>query len=819
MPLCQQPILWLDEPEAGDEGIVGAKAARLARLRRQGMLVPNGFVVLPDTDPRAPGVRRAFEALVERGTSRVVVRSSALAEDGEEGSFAGQLLSVSDIASWEAFQDALERVRASALAAHVRAYSGRIRRPAGPVAVLVQRQVIARVSGVAFGEHPITGEPIVVVEAVPGNESATSGEAWPHTWHVRPRPGAWAVDEPFPPSPPVALPVAELKVVALFTLLAGHLFGQPQDVEWAWDGEHVWVLQARSITARREEDFFTERLPDDQWLWTAAFLNERFHAPVSPLGWSLVAELVEALALRAPLRLLGADDVQGPLLKLWRGHPYSRVEAWQRIYKLFPDALLPEDAARYFPGGDVTLRRAPRRPTWGLHLFLNGLAALWTSRRGASPWHNPAAWDDFERRLEAWMRRFTTEEALLPHLPAEYALETSRQLLQEAQALAGELLELHRWSLLYAEVGYTLLRRLLWAIHGKEEGSRYAAEMTANVPSKTLALNRALRRLAAQAARRPEVMALLGSAHSLSALARALGHDDPFVAAATDFFVRYGHRFFSLDLADPPYEAAPHIVFELIRAQAETHHAVSSPPTSRPCSRPPVWLRPLVHLVREYSRLREDQRFAWQRLLAFQRRVALHVGARWTEAGRLSSPEEVFGLTLEEVLNAPETAPVGEWAARRLRRWHALRRAWAEFPGWHYPDFLRGHRPLVTEGGGTVWVGRPVSPGVARGPARVVRSPAEFQRVRAGDILVAPAVDPGWTVLFERVAGLVTERGGQLSHAAVVAREYGLPAVAGAEGIVASVREGEELIVDGTQGVVVRPDVVSDGRTLPEELK
>ena len=795
----------LDAPEATDETRVGLKAARLATLLRQGLPVPPGFVVLPDANLENPAVlgalRHAYEALVTSEPARVVVRSSALGEDHAQASFAGQQLSILDITSQGAMLDAVRRVREAAQASHVRAYEQHMGAHAGRVAVLVQRQVGAVASGVAFGEDPVTGERLVVVEAAPGVGGATAGNVLPRAWRVRPAPGRWTVEATFVPPSPFDLPQHVVLRVAHLTLLAEFLFGAPQDIEWAWDGQEVWVLQARPITARRADDFFTARLPGDRWLWTAAFLNERFHAPVSPLGWSIVAGPFEELALRTPLRLLGADDVEGPLLKLWRGHPYSRVEVWQRIYKLFPDALLPEDAARYFPEGDVTLRRAPRLPRWGLHLVWNGLRALWTDRRGVSPLHNPAAWADYEYRLDAWMERFRAEEALLPRLPHDLAVETAQRLLREAQDLARELLALHRWSLLYAEVTYSLLRRLLQRLYGEEEGGRRAASATARVPSKTLELNAHLRELAHQAARRPDVLSLLEEAASLDELAARLGRDDPFVAACADFFARYGHRFFSLDLADPPYEATPRVVFRLIHAQAHLGGSEAPPPERADY---PAWLAPLVRLTRDYLRLREDQRFAWQRLLAFQRRVALHLGQRWTEAGRLAAPDEIFGLTLDEVLNAEATPALGEVAARRLRRWRQLRQAFARAPDWHSPHFLRGTRPLLAGEPGTIWQGRPVSPGVARGRARVVRSPEEFDQVQKGDILVTFAADPGWTVLFERVAGLVTERGGQLSHAAVVAREYGLPAVAGVVGVVGAVKDGEELLVDGTQGIVVR---------------
>ena len=106
----------------------------------------------------------------------------------------------------------------------------------------------------------------------------------------------------------------------------------------------------------------------------------------------------------------------------------------------------------------------------------------------------------------------------------------------------------------------------------------------------------------------------------------------------------------------------------------------------------------------------------------------------------------------------------------------------------------------------TELVGRPVSSGVARGPARLITHPNEFERLQTGDILVTTSPDPGWTPIFDTVAGLVTERGGQLSHSAVVAREYGLPAVSGIPGLLNLIQEGEMLLVDGTQGVVVRLD-------------
>jgi len=100
------------------------------------------------------------------------------------------------------------------------------------------------------------------------------------------------------------------------------------------------------ITARAA-GFFTQVLPDDDYLWTAGFLNERFPLPVSPLGWTVVQELLEELAFRVPLRYLGVRDAESwPITKLYRGHPYVNVRVLQTLYRPFPDLLLPEDATR-----------------------------------------------------------------------------------------------------------------------------------------------------------------------------------------------------------------------------------------------------------------------------------------------------------------------------------------------------------------------------------------------------------------------------------------------------------------------------------------
>ncbi|MBC7248725.1 MAG: hypothetical protein H5T62_00435 [Anaerolineae bacterium] len=273
----------------------------------------------------------------------------------------------------------------------------------------------------------------------------------------------------------------------------------------------------------------------------------------------------------------------------------------------------------------------------------------------------------------------------------------------------------------------------------------------------------------------------------------------------------------------------------------------------------------VLALAREYVILREEQRFHWQRALALQRRAFLLIGERLANEGLLAQADDVFFLTIGEIEKIVSSQNVGanpcgrpggqvqdlplpqiiekiqkivlekrsvgrdfgvsytlsviegaqsnagipsyRMAAARRQEFERLQREWELAPHLSYPAFLRGTQPLTeTVTDETRWRGRAVSPGVARGPARVVLSPQQFDKIRPGDVLVTRSTDPGWTPLFGRLAGLIMERGGQLSHGAVVAREYGLPAVAGIPGITALLRDGDLVEVDGLTGVVTHLD-------------
>jgi pyruvate,water dikinase len=219
-------------------------------------------------------------------------------------------------------------------------------------------------------------------------------------------------------------------------------------------------------------------------------------------------------------------------------------------------------------------------------------------------------------------------------------------------------------------------------------------------------------------------------------------------------------------------------------------------------SRVPAHRRPAVKLVlrlaRAYLPLREDTKSAFLRVVDVARASARFLGEEAVAAGRTARVDDVFYLTVDELLGRPEARP---WAAVPARReWRAQHQAT------RLPDVWVGcPTPLATaeEQVVTSLQGLPVSPGIVEGKARVVTDPSQRDGLEEGDILVCHTTDPSWTPLFFLAAGVVIDIGGPISHGAIVARELGVPCVINTRAGTRVIRDGDRLRLDGDAGTVV----------------
>jgi len=216
-----------------------------------------------------------------------------------------------------------------------------------------------------------------------------------------------------------------------------------------------------------------------------------------------------------------------------------------------------------------------------------------------------------------------------------------------------------------------------------------------------------------------------------------------------------------------------------------------------------VLLRFLLGRVRLLSGLREQPKFQIMRVFALGHALIAPIGEELAGQGLLENGDDVFFLTLPELRRAIKGEDLRSTVVERrevYRREQGRR---------HVPRVLLSDgtdaETLLPASADAGIRGTPASPGMARGIARVIRSPVGA-RLEPGEVLVAPSTDPGWTPLFLTAGALVMEMGGMMSHGAVVAREYGIPAVVGVPDATGRIATGEHVTVDGSAGTVVREE-------------
>jgi pyruvate,water dikinase len=299
----------------------------------------------------------------------------------------------------------------------------------------------------------------------------------------------------------------------------------------------------------------------------------------------------------------------------------------------------------------------------------------------------------------------------------------------------------------------------------------------------------------------------------------------PFLTALERFLSVYGHREIRMDVIYPTWGEDPAPVLGFVRsyldadAEHSPHHQQARLVKDREEQTRTVLARveqdllgrllfsPILRWVLKHTqantRERDTVHFELTRLFPPFRRLLLELGHRWSERDLLRQSDDIFYLTLDEmgeVAVSPrvmiETAQTrrAEFEANRSRPW---------------PDIIRGGQEIYVRETGPVEAvdgqlsGVAGSPGLVTGLARVIRGPEEFGNLQKNDILVAPLTNPVWTPLFAIASGVITEVGGILSHGAIVAREYGIPAVMSVPGATVQVSDGQKITIDGNRGLVL----------------
>ncbi len=858
--MTDQYVVELGDLDRSQVAAVGSKAAHLGELSRvAGVRVPPGFCVtthafrealsrvpsiddlldrltrlgLDDTrEIRSLGeeIRRAIESAsvpadVQGAVARALaglgdgvayaVRSSATAEDLTTASFAGQHDSYLNVIGTASVLADLSRCWASLFSERAVTYRARngIDHRSAHMAVVVQQMVVPDAAGVLFTADPVSGNRMVsTVEAGFGlGEALVSGLSTPDVFtvrgeeivdwtisskrhEVRARPGGGTEVvrvEATREREPALSPEQLTRLVRLGRSIEAHA-GRPQDIEWALSEGDFHVVQTRPITTL----FPVPTSGDDEnHVYVSVGHQQMMTDAMRPLGlsmWQLTAmvpmhEAGGRLFVDVTARLSRPTSRASLLEVMGRGDPLTRSALETLLDRGDFVPSLPDVAA----DGPASGPSAPLDTDPGIvtGLIERSRASIAALREGIRDKTGPEL---FDYLLAAFVEH-TSVLADPVSIRAIMAGMESTWWLND---------RLHEWL-----------------------GETNAADtLTLSAPRNvTSEMGLALLDVADVVRARPEVVALLESADEsfLDTLPSVPGGAEARQAIEA-YLERYGMRCVGeIDITRPRWSEKPTTLVPVIldnvrnfapgaagrrfeeglgRARRKADEVLARLRALPEGEVKAAEVEQMIARVRTFIGYREYPKYDIVSRYFVYKQALLREVDRLVGAGVLSEVEDAFFLTFDEL----HEITASHHADRRL-----IRQRREDFAAY---QALRPPRVLTSDGEGVAGsyqrvvptgalVGLPVSSGTVEGRARVIRDMADAD-LAAGDILVTPFTDPSWSPLFVAIAGLVTEVGGLMTHGAVIAREYGLPAVVGVEGATRLIPDGQRIRVNGAEGYV-----------------
>jgi pyruvate,water dikinase len=802
-----------------------------ADLDRAADLVDAAFLDAEMPDALADEIRQLSHDV---GNEKLLaVRSSATAEDMADASFAGQYRSFLEIGDDEAMLRAVKLVWASLWLPAPRAYRAHSNVSEDDLAmsVVIMELVQAQRAGVVFTVDPAGSTSDLRIEAVEGlGEQLVSGEVTPEAY-VLPR---------SPAHRPSVDPVLDEAVEAALDLESR--FGDPQDVEWAHDGDKLYIVQTRPITTvsvRDDGDGFDTPIGHDH-AFTTAGIAESLPGVLPPLQWTTAAPLLENgfRQLFDQMNALPTDADHRPFLARVRGRAVLSLDLMKAAAAEVPGGSAEEIERQYFgrvitEPVDPPPEAGPKGPFKGLRSMLTGFREI-NARRSF--------------RFEALTSIDTTERLLVD--PPNCSVASTEQLLayrHRVVDLAGRLIAAEIAVAAAAAAAYRGVELFLEP-HVGDDAAGLAQRLTAggidpcgaqvalhtcDIAEQALSDADLAEMISGLNARDPAVLEMLKQsvkgAELLKAVEEELGRSgSASVFGGETWAESRGLAWQLISQAVQVQRSGRHPMIDASAREEILRDLESLFVTSWKWRFQRVvtgqivdirrrMLRRLVGDAVEFLHLREKTKSAVLALGGEVRRVHLELGHRLFESGFLATPLDVDLLGAQELEFAIDGRGPSLWELDRRRG--ALEQMSADdsipqiFVG--DPNRRLGDDPTPT---GDIFTGWGASVGVYTGAARIITKATE--PIEPGDILVARTTDPAWTPLFLTAGAIVVEEGGPLSHAAIIARELGLPAVLNVPGLVArikakgSAKDVVFLRVDGGSGVVAilgsDPDVVQE---------
>ncbi|MGY5875638.1 MAG: PEP/pyruvate-binding domain-containing protein [Candidatus Thorarchaeota archaeon] len=784
------------------------------------------------------------------GSKRVAIRSSATAEDLPDASFAGQYETYLNI---EGVLKVIEKVRECYASLWTpRAISYRhaqsIPHDGVKIAVVIQNMVLARSAGVLFTRNPNSNDDEeVMIESNFGlGESVVSGEAIPDRYIVAgSKQSEYRVLSKEIGTKEVIIyadPISGIKheavdeetgqtaslsdEEAIELAKIGHsiesAFGSPQDIEWAYDqsGE-LFILQSRPITTDYSK-------PDEEILWTRGYSDDYWNDNVTPLFFDLLGGHLKYIVNIELNDIMGYKEMTSELILLRGAHVYFNLDVIRnKVLNEMPPFIRSDDVLNYFPEGHGpfgkdTMRKLPFR-----------LKARILAELRVMMYDGDGSISKTADVYKSW-----TDEVFIPFLQEfDDSLEEFRDngSLADLMKLADSLdrvmvrhFRLVRYGLPVHNLGMNLIANyLLTRYLGVNAAARLYPILISDLDHKTNETNERVNELADRILSYPDVREAI-----LSKPSKELDHyikemrtenSSAYMEAYEEFQREFGVRGFTREPYYPRWHEAPELVYDMLKplvkekgydlraAKAESKRVrkqaeifVEKQVKAIRFGKIKLFLfNAILGICRTYITFRENQRFNLDRWITRNRNLYLEVGRRFTKQGLLSDPSHIFFLYRREIRRSISGDDIVELSETVDKRFQTFKQNENRVP----PKFIQGSRqfddPLPESEVEATLKGIPASQGVTTSTVRVLRTIEEIIHVRAGEILVVPRTDPGWTPVFSRIGGLITETGGILSHGAVVSREYGIPAVTNIRQACKTFVTGQTVTIDGSSGTVL----------------
>ncbi len=759
---------------------IGNKALNLYRLQQKKFKIPKTYICTWDAyqDYQHLGESVLKSLNLELGQvieidKSYAVRSSANIEDSNISSFAGQFTSLLNVSGVDQVCHAVQSVWEAAQSEAVQIYLERSNHLTNSLlmAVIIQEMVTPVFSGVSFSRNPITGVDETIVEAVRGDGSQlVQSGITPLRWVSR-----WGTILEQPDND--QLPPGIIERIVQDTNRIAKLFRRDIDLEWVYDGDELYWVQLRDITALMDGQIYSNRIA-----------REMLPGAIKPLVWSVSVPVPTRQWARILNELVGETHIEPErLVKAFHYHAYFNMG---QFGKVFASLGMPRDSLermmgmlppgvsrpRFMPGFSFFLR-APRLTRFVFDKFRFG---------GRAEREYPL--------LQQEIHAFATTLKLHNH-PWEL-LKRVNQITEVLNKISYNVII----TILLMQIYNALLRKFL-----KSRGVDFSQfnltddwdQLQAYNPNHYLAdLHERLQTLD------PKIKHQLsqGNLHILQQEGESLSD---FRQQFDLFLERFGHMSDStVNFTSVPWRETPDLIMRLILdfAPPETtdeHKINLQDLKSRGLGH--IYLHFVYRRARQFRLLREMYSSLYTYTLMVLRDHFHMLGSKLVEEGLLSVWEDIFFLYLEEIIEWVRGVQDGKsFASLVSERKDAIELSrQALLPEVIYGDAIP---PLIPKEADRL-EGIPTSGGYYAGPARIVHGLSDFQKVEPGDVLVIPYSDVSWTPLFARAGAVIAESGGILSHSSIIAREYNIPAVVSVKGCM-NIPEGALVDVDGYKGLV-----------------